>query len=336
MQLSAEDFDAYGEARAKATTLSAPRAAVKRRLVAWMQGVADRLAASGIELSMAASDEHPSARNGHRVDAQTVCLFSTEAPARFVRDETQPESGHARLELRVDAEGAALVLRLGGDSRGDLEHAQTMLMLEPEEVLTAWEALPPGLSIEARASLSPRAQSLGDLGPREASHVAKDALEADVPLVIGVRTTRDDALAGATRGWEEVALALGRLLHAIAWSADGETWAAERMAERRAHRAGKRAVLRTSPSPSPPPAEASPKAAIDRGAHVRALAGPFAGQAGVVQELDGKGGARVLFGLLAARVELRDLVVKGKERGRPVLSSSHTSLGARRGRKPTT
>ncbi|HEY1960135.1 MAG TPA: hypothetical protein VGH28_31215 [Polyangiaceae bacterium] len=344
MQLSAEDFDAYGEARARATAMSAPRGAVKRRLVAWMQAVAERLSASGIELSMAASDEHPSARNGHRVDAQTVCLFSDEAPSRFVRDDTQPESGHARIELRIDAGGVALWLRLGGDSRSDLEHAATMLMLEPEEVLTAWEALPPGLSIEARGSLSPKARPLVELGAREASHVAKEALESDVPLVIGVRATRAEALAGSTRGWSEIALGLGRLLHAIAWSAEGEVWAAERIAERRAHRAGKRAVVRATKTPDPP--ETSAKPVVDRGVHVRALAGPFAGQAGVVQELDGKGGARVLFGLLAARVELGDLAVLGKERGRggalprkrgPLLSSSHTSLGtARRGRKPTT
>ena len=67
--------------------------------------------------------------------------------------------------------------------------------------------------------------------------------------------------------------------------------------------------------------------AIARGTRVRALAGPFAGQAGVVQELDGKGAARVLFGLLAARVALRDLVLHDGSRGRPRMSSSH--------RKPT-
>jgi transcription antitermination factor NusG len=67
---------------------------------------------------------------------------------------------------------------------------------------------------------------------------------------------------------------------------------------------------------------------IDKGAHVRALAGPFAGQTGVVQELDGKGAARVLFGLLTTRVPLRDLKLHDRKRGRPVMSSSH--------RKPNT
>jgi transcription antitermination factor NusG len=62
---------------------------------------------------------------------------------------------------------------------------------------------------------------------------------------------------------------------------------------------------------------------IEMGTHVRALAGPFAGQVGVVQELDGKGAARVLFGLLAARVELGDLTLHSSKRGRPVMQSSH-------------
>lgn len=70
-----------------------------------------------------------------------------------------------------------------------------------------------------------------------------------------------------------------------------------------------------------------PTTPIKRGTRVRALAGPFAGQAGVVQELDGKGVARVLFGLLAARVAVRDLALAQTAGGRPRMSSSH--------RKPT-
>jgi transcription antitermination factor NusG len=79
--------------------------------------------------------------------------------------------------------------------------------------------------------------------------------------------------------------------------------------------------VRAADEPKSPPT-------IERGTHVRALAGSFAGQAGVVQELDGKGGARVLFGRFAARVELGDLAVHSSKRGRPVMSSSH--------RKPST
>jgi hypothetical protein len=334
-QIADEDFDAYAEGRARATTMTAPRAAVKRRLVAWMHAVAERLADEGIDLEESASDEHPSARNGHRVDAQSVFLFRTEAPTPAARDELQPETGHARLELRLDAAAVALFLRLGGDARVDLEHAAALLGLEPEDVTVAWEGLPEGLGIEARGSLSPRARAIHETGPRDAGHMAKQALESDVPVVIGLRLPRAEATAaGALDGWLDAALALGRLLDVLAWSPEGAAWAAARMSERRSSSRGRLESARRgkhSPARSPAAAPAgadSPPKTIEPGVHVRALAGPFAGQAGIVQELDGKGGARVLFGLLAARVELRDLVVKGKERGRPLLSSSH--------RKPTT
>jgi hypothetical protein len=68
-----------------------------------------------------------------------------------------------------------------------------------------------------------------------------------------------------------------------------------------------------------------------RGTRVRVLAGPFEGKEGVVQELDGKGGARVLLGLLATRLELVDLQPASRSapgrhlaRGdRPAFGTSH-------------
>ncbi len=62
---------------------------------------------------------------------------------------------------------------------------------------------------------------------------------------------------------------------------------------------------------------------IERGARVQVLKGPFSGKVGVVHELDGKGGARVMLGLLAVRLEVGNLVPAIEGRGRPRLSSSH-------------
>jgi hypothetical protein len=68
---------------------------------------------------------------------------------------------------------------------------------------------------------------------------------------------------------------------------------------------------------------------IEKGTRVRVLAGPFADKIGIVQELDGKGRARVRLGLLGATLDLKDLVASG-EGSRPMLASSH-----RRPRKRT-
>jgi len=65
------------------------------------------------------------------------------------------------------------------------------------------------------------------------------------------------------------------------------------------------------------------RAAIEKGARVRVLEGPFSGKVGIVLELDGKGGARVMLGLLAVRVDVRDLAHHTHARNRPLLSVSH-------------
>jgi hypothetical protein len=62
---------------------------------------------------------------------------------------------------------------------------------------------------------------------------------------------------------------------------------------------------------------------VEKGSRVRVRRGPFADKIGVISELDGRGGARVLLGLLSTRLELDelDLVVEGRDR--PAFSSSH-------------
>lgn len=64
------------------------------------------------------------------------------------------------------------------------------------------------------------------------------------------------------------------------------------------------------------------------GARVRVLRGTFAGKSGVIQEMDGRGGARVMLGLLSARIDLTDLAPEAPDppaggRDRLTFSSSH-------------
>jgi hypothetical protein len=69
--------------------------------------------------------------------------------------------------------------------------------------------------------------------------------------------------------------------------------------------------------------EVDPSVPIEKGTRVQVVAGPFRGKVGVVQELDGKGAARVMLGLLATRVEVKDLVAAAEGKDRPALASSH-------------
>jgi hypothetical protein len=83
-------------------------------------------------------------------------------------------------------------------------------------------------------------------------------------------------------------------------------------------RVAARPGLRRRPLPG-----VDPRALVEKGVSVRVLEGPFAGKVGVVQKLDGRGGARVMLGLLAVRLEVKDVVACSDGRGRPLLSSSH-------------
>ena len=86
-----------------------------------------------------------------------------------------------------------------------------------------------------------------------------------------------------------------------------------------------RAVLPLRPLArrAPRVTEVDPSAPVEKGARVQVLSGPFEGKVGIVKELDGEGGARVMLGLLAMRLEVKDLIVSAKGGDRPVLSSSH-------------
>ncbi len=68
--------------------------------------------------------------------------------------------------------------------------------------------------------------------------------------------------------------------------------------------------------------EVDPSVRVEKGTRVRVLAGPFANKVGIVEELDGKGRARVRLGLLAATLDLKD-VVASTDGARPILASSH-------------
>lgn len=71
------------------------------------------------------------------------------------------------------------------------------------------------------------------------------------------------------------------------------------------------------------PERSSAPAVIEQGVKVRVLKGPFADKTGTVSELDGKGGARVMLGLLSTRFDLADLEVVVEGRDRPSIQSSH-------------
>lgn len=94
----------------------------------------------------------------------------------------------------------------------------------------------------------------------------------------------------------------------------------------------------TQPKEAPAESRASapaPSGAIEKGATVRVLSGAFARKVGVVAELDGRGGARVLLGLLSTRLDMSDLELapEDRERREPTTSSKAPTAAAAAPRK---
>ena len=81
LRLTVADFDAFLPERATSNAYTRPRLELKQRMLAWAKGVVTRLAEIGIPVDVSASDEHPSLRNGRRVDCQRV-FFWRDAGAR--------------------------------------------------------------------------------------------------------------------------------------------------------------------------------------------------------------------------------------------------------------
>lgn len=65
---------------------------------------------------------------------------------------------------------------------------------------------------------------------------------------------------------------------------------------------------------------------IEKGVRVEVTEGPFAGKTGVVQDTDPRGTARVMLGLLAVRIDTKDLVLSGDGKEKIQFSSSHRKL----------
>jgi hypothetical protein len=187
----------------------------------------------------------------------------------------------------------------------------------------------------------------------------EDAIVALGPLFKLIAWAKDNDLVVLDREWDAARAETARA-HEEA-ERDRAEWEARRERQRRrpqdeehrderAHSARKPAVAkverehaREPAAPAPTPAhrpvlknqvlkkaargprvtDVDPSLPIEKGARVLVLSGPFEGKLGVVQEIDGRGGARVMLGLLAMKLEVRDLVASVDAKDRPVLGTSH-------------
>lgn len=258
--------------------------------------------------------------------------FAVRTSERGIELHAATDEG-ARLELAIDRKHLEVSLDLEGPALAALHaiaHDEArvagfvrMLGALPEQLLAR------GGGFEQRVSMLDRAGL---------SHLV-DAALGQSGLHVGWKLPRGVVLSHAASIDEQLAdalTALALLEAAIAGRTPRPSLAAQRLGApmARGARLGVSGSTRMRTRAGGPRLQASTQAVagvIEGGTKVRVLAGPFEGKTGVVQSLDGKGGARVMFGLLATRVELGDLATERSQRGagaqdrreRPAITTSH-------------
>ena len=328
------------------------RNAVRSGMAAWGRHALSRLRRLGVDLACAVEDEHGMTR--------AIFLHGEgrgEIPARLI---VESDSEAIAVAMEIPLAGLAnLTERLGDPSRSlDFESAlaclpeQFTIHVRGSEDAALISSLESGglLELVERASVERRSIGIGWTLPRAVALAHVEMLDEQVEnalVVLGVTAAGvawtpdgailaardvvrgDDASGSGTMG--DGARLLRRRFRAaqrgeIERELDGvrEVPDEGEAAPMAGLRQGQSSAASRMPGGGIPIGRRSaPRSKIVSGARVCVLAGPFAGKIGVVQELDGKGGARVMLGLLGVRMAVGDLASSSARETRPRLSTSH-------------
>jgi len=310
---TAADFDAYQPKKWKSNVFNRERLDVKQKLVALgreLQGV--MLAPDGSPLAVEPSVEHPALWNHKQVEAQHL-WFSRNEGARKELDaiidrgksmasmieDPSPQRNHLFLAVTLGEQALELSLKLHPDARVDRENLERKCddHFEREKLLHLVRGLGDGF----RAGITPDLLPVGELDEGKmlelvaqlAKGASPQALTLGAPhklLYVGRAIARDAAVAAGSGVVEEARATLQALLPIykfIAWSRDNDFVSIKEALQKEKQQKRQKGLVKNDA--------------------VRIIRGMFAGKQGVVQEVDAKGGLRVLVGKVAVKLAAEDV-----------------------------
>jgi hypothetical protein len=310
---TAADFDAYAQKKWKSNVFNRERLEVKQKLVALgreLQGA--MLAPDGSPLAVEPSVEHPALWNHKQVEAQHL-YFSRNEGARkeldaiiergqsiaSMIDDPSPQRNHLFLAVTLGEQAIELSLKLHPDARVDRENLERKCddHFEHEKLLHLLHGLGAPYRVGILPDVIPVADvdepKLRDIIVALAKAVAPPGLTLGVPhrlFYVGRAIARDEAVAaGATLvdGARKALMALMPIYRFIAWSRDNDFVSIKETLQKEKQQKRQKGLLKNDP--------------------VRIIRGMFAGKSGVVQEVDAKGGLRVLVGKVAVKLGAEDV-----------------------------
>jgi hypothetical protein len=311
---TAADFDAYQPKKWKSNVFNRERLEVKQKLVALgreLQGA--MLAPDGSPLAVEPSVEHPTLWNHKQVEAQHL-YFSRNEGARkeldaiidrgksiaSMIDDPSPQRNHLFLAATLSEASLELSLKLHPDARVDRENLERKCddHFEREKLLNLLRALGDGFTVGITPDLQAvAALDLGKLGELLAQ-LGKSPAPAGLSLgpapqrlfYVGRSIPRDTALAAGGALVDEARRTLAALLpiyRFIAWSRDNDFVSIRETLQKEKQQRRQKGLVKNDA--------------------VRIIRGMFAGKQGVVQEVDAKGGLRVLVGKVAVKLDAEDV-----------------------------
>ena len=306
------DFDAYQPKKWKSNVFNRERLEVKQKLVAlgrMLQGA--MLAPDGSPLAAEASVEHPTLWNHKQVEAQHL-YFSRNEGARkeldaiiergqsiaSMIDDPSPQRNHLFLAVTLTEQALELSLKLHPDARVDRENLERKCVdhFEREKLLHLLRALDSfrvGLTPDLMSVAELDEGKLGELIAALGKGAASPAPTLGGPhklFYVGRTIARSEALAAGDALVDEAKAALQALLpiyRFIAWSRDNDFVSIKEALQKEKQQKRQKGLTKNDA--------------------VRIIRGMFAGKQGVVQEVDAKGGLRVLVGKVAVKLGAEDV-----------------------------
>jgi hypothetical protein len=308
--LTSADFDAYAPKKWKSNVFNRERLEVKQKLTALGRELeGSLLGPDGSPLTCEASVEHPALWNHKQVEAQHL-FFSRNEGARkeldaiidrqhtlaSMLDDPTPQRNHVFLSVTIAHESVEIAVKLHPDAGVDRQNLERKCVdhFERERLLRLMHGLGDGY----RAGVTPDLVPVADVDDARLSQLLTQLAHPGphVPgaparlFSVGRALPRNDALAAGPGLAELTRTTLGALLPIykfIAWSREND-FVSIREALQKEKQAKRQKGLAKNDT-------------------VRIVRGMFAGKTGVVQEIDAKGGLKVLVGKVAVKIDVEDV-----------------------------
>ncbi|HEX6835198.1 MAG TPA: KOW motif-containing protein, partial [Polyangia bacterium] len=258
------------------------------------------------------SVEHPTLWNHKQVDAQHL-YFSRNEGARKELDaiidrgksiasmieDPSPQRNHLFLAVTLSEQALELSLKLHPDARVDRENLERKCddHFEREKLLHLLRGLGDGF----RIGITPDLFAVGELDEGKLLELVAQLAKSPTPqaltlgaphklLYVGRAIARADALAAGAGIADDAKRTLQALLpiyRFIAWSRDNDFVSIKETLQKEKQQKRQKGLVKNDA--------------------VRIIRGMFAGKQGVVQEVDAKGGLRVLVGKVAVKLDAEDV-----------------------------